>query len=447
MSSQTSPVSRFNQDGGNGSHPLSKIMCNCELCYARFCSTTRQVTEEDTIYYPDLFDPFHFSSNLMPNYLQFDHIIPFNPAYGDTDVLFPKILNKNSTSEVSQIEGYTITTASPHLYLSKEFVIHLKLSTYVVLERSENAVRLINYRNNSALALSENGKYGFIYHFNCRGLINIHHEKLAITFDKDRQILLRSTKSSFVKKENEFYRLTKHHWTQCRPVEMDIFDQDRTPEILEKSGLEKSEQKSKLLNLINSSTMKKIPGGLLIQLGNARLEQNLNGDVSLSWMYGDQLFSLNVSPLTGGLSLSTRNLEISITAKNEIYVAFADFFAYTSSRQMTVSTGALSSRLYGSKQHPCVLKLVTNNPNDRDLPQYCPYANQTHNVSNKHRGNGRFKNRKYKNIRQKETPTVTQSDITETEDLNPQTISESSCENDLQSSEKSSLSQTTENNS
>ncbi|VDN99814.1 unnamed protein product [Rodentolepis nana] len=446
MPSQTSPVSRSNQDEDNVTQPLSKIMCNCELCYARLSSSTRQATEEDTINYPDLFDPFHYSSNLMPNYLQFDYIIPFTPAYGDTDVVFPKNLKESSTPEVLQIEDDAIATAGPHLYLSKESIIHLKLSTYVVLERSENAVRLINYRNNSALALSENGKYGFIYHFNCRGLINIHHEKLAITFNKDRQILLRSTKPSFVKKENEFYRLTKRHWIQCRPVEMDAFEQDRTPEILEKSGLEKSEQKSKLLNIINSSTMKKTPGGLMIQLGNSRLEHSLNGDVSLSWMYGEQLFSLTVSPLTGGLSLSARNLEISITAKNDIYITFADFFAYTSSRQMTVSTGALTSRLYGTKQHPCVLKLVTNNLDDRDLPQYCQHASQTHNVSNKHRGNGRFKNRKYKNTHQKETPTVAQSDITETEDLNPQTMSESSCEHDPQSSEKSSFSQTTENN-
>ena len=66
----------------------------------------------------------------------------------------------------------------------------------------------------------------------------------------------------------------------------------------------------------------------IVYLGDARIEQRVNGDVSLSWIHGEQLNSLVVSPLTGGFSLSTRNLEIIATPKNEIYISFADFFVH-----------------------------------------------------------------------------------------------------------------------
>nr|VZI48670.1 unnamed protein product [Spirometra erinaceieuropaei] len=271
----------------------------------------------------------------------------------------------------------TAMSPSPQLYLSKDSVLHLRISAYVALERSGTAFRLINYRNNSALALSENGEYGFAYHYNCRGLINMHHEKLSITFDKDRQILLRTEKPSFVKKENEYYRLTSHHWTQCRPVLMDFFDRDKTPEILKKSGPDKANDEAKLTDLINSSVMQKDAGVLT---RDARIETRLNGDVTLSWMYGETINSLMVSPLTGGVSLSARNLEIIATAKNDIYIAFADFFVHTRSQQMTVSSGAISSRGAYSKSHPCLLKLTSTTPENQmsDIRQFCSYMYNEH---------------------------------------------------------------------
>lgn len=215
--------------------------------------------------------------------------MPFSNAYGDAATLpmskihfsglspdspYPMFsspewsYNSKLVEHLPREGDYNINalSTSPQLYLSKESVIHLRLSAYVVLERSGTAFRLINYRNNSALALSENGQYGYVYHINCRGLINIHHEKLSITFDRDRQALLRTEKPSFVKKENEYYRLTKHHWVQCRPVSIDYFDRDRTPEILKKSRSEKPNEESKLLDLVNSSIIQKAGGGLTSKL-------------------------------------------------------------------------------------------------------------------------------------------------------------------------------------
>uniref|UniRef100_A0A5K3EYG3 LAM_G_DOMAIN domain-containing protein n=1 Tax=Mesocestoides corti TaxID=53468 RepID=A0A5K3EYG3_MESCO len=291
--------------------------------------------------------------------------------------------------------GLAAMSISPQLYLSKESVLHLRLSAYVVLERSGTAYRLINYRNNSALALSENGQYGYVYHFNCRGLINIHHEKLSITFDKERQILLRTEKPSFVKKENEYYRLTMHHWAPCRPVSMDFFDRDRTPEILKKSGSDRATDEAKLMDLINSSVIQREPSGLT---SDARIEQRLNGDVNLSWMHGYQANSLVVSPLTGGVSLSTKNLEIIATPKNDIYISFADFFVHAEAQQMTVSSGAVSGRPNYPKCHPCLLKLVNSHAENQNVPQYCPYVNHAqgsppqsgnrHGVNGRHEGGG-----------------------------------------------------------
>lgn len=262
-------------------HPLSEIMCNCELCYARLCASTRQFTEEDSIYNLDPLDIFPFSAGpKMSTYVPYGYNLTGNSVCGDAST---SSLNRmtfstypsNEWQYCSKVMGHipcegdynlAALSYSPQLYLSKESVIHLRLSAYVVIERSGTAYRLINYRNNSALALSENGQYGYVYHFNCRGLINIHHEKLSITFDKERQILLRTEKPSFVKKESEYYRLTMHHWAQCRPVSMDYFDRDRTPEILKKSGSDTANDEAKLLDLINSSVIQKDTGGLTSKL-------------------------------------------------------------------------------------------------------------------------------------------------------------------------------------
>ncbi|KAL5971125.1 hypothetical protein TSMEX_001131 [Taenia solium] len=399
-------------------HPLSEIMCNCELCYARLCASTRQFTEDDSMYNLDPLDNFPFlnSSKTMSTYVPYGYDLTGSSVCGDastaalskmtfqggmgSETAFPMYPPSewqycSKVLEQAPCEGdfSLVALSSPQLYLSKESVIHLRLSAYVVLERSGTAYRLINYRNNSALALSENCQYGYVYHFNCRGLINIHHEKLSITFDKERQILLRTEKPSFVKNENEYYRLTMHHWAQCRPVSMDFFDRDRTPDILKKSGLDKVNEEPKLLDLVNSSIIQKDASGLTIYLGDARIEQRLNGDVSLSWMHGEQVNSLVVSPLTGGLSLSTRHLEIIATPKNEIYISFADFFVHVESQQMTVSSGAISGRPNYGRGHPCLLKLVNSHADSQNLPQYCPYMNQsqsspTHSAS-KHGSHGR----------------------------------------------------------
>ena len=262
-------------------HPLSEIMCNCELCYARLCTSTRQFTEEDSMYNLDPLDIFPFPTGpKVSTYVPYGYNLTGNSVCGDASTsslnrmtfsMYPSTEWQYCSKVMGQIpcEGdYNLAALSysPQLYLSKESVIHLRLSAYVVIERSGTAYRLINYRNNSALALSENGQYGYVYHFNCRGLINIHHEKLSITFDKERQILLRTEKPSFVKKESEYYRLTMHHWAQCRPVSMDYFDRDRTPEILKKSGSDVTNDETKLLELINSSVIQKDASGLTSKL-------------------------------------------------------------------------------------------------------------------------------------------------------------------------------------
>lgn len=272
-------------------HPLSEIMCNCELCYARLCASTRQFTEDDSMYNLDPLDNFPFpnGSKMMSTFVPYGYDLTGSSVCGDASTvdlnkitfqggmgsetafpMYPPSEWQYCSKVLEQVpcEGDFSLAAlsSPQLYLSKESVIHLRLSAYVVLERSGTAYRLINYRNNSALALSENCQYGYVYHFNCRGLINIHHEKLSITFDKERQILLRTEKPSFVKNENEYYRLTMHHWAQCRPVSMDFFDRDRTPDILKKSGLDKVNEEPKLLDLVNSSVIQKDASGLTSKL-------------------------------------------------------------------------------------------------------------------------------------------------------------------------------------
>lgn len=98
---------------------------------------------------------------------------------------------------------------------------------------------------------------------------------------------------------------------------------------------------------------------------------------------------------------------------------------------MSVSSGALLNRYYGEKPHTCALKLVTRGPDEEDIPLFCPYITRSHFGPNKNRGSGRYKNRQYKNTRKKGTPSFSHSEITETDDLNLQTISESDCENDL----------------
>ncbi|KAH9284823.1 hypothetical protein ECG_02993 [Echinococcus granulosus] len=447
-------------------HPLSEIMCNCELCYARLCASTRHFIEDDSMYNLDPLDNFPFPNGpkMMSTYVPYGYDLTGSSVCGDAGTtalnkmtfqggmgletafpVYPSSEWQYCSKVMEQVPGegdFSLAAlSSPQLYLSKESVIHLRLSAYVVLERSGTAYRLINYRNNSALALSENCQYGYVYHFNCRGLINIHHEKLSITFDKERQILLRTEKPSFVKNENEYYRLTMHHWAQCRPVSMDFFDRDRTPDILKKSGSDKVNEEPKLLDLVNSSVIQKDASGLTIYLGDARIEQRLNGDVSLSWMHGEQLNSLVVSPLTGGLSLSTRNLEIIATPKNEIYISFADFFVHVESQQMTVSSGAISGRPNYVRGHPCLLKLVNSHAESQNLPQYCPYMNHPqsspiHSVSKhgshgRHEGNnpnaGTCKISTSTSIPQAETPTTTLCGSMDTEELAHKSASGCNC--------------------
>ncbi len=209
--------------------PLSEIMCNCDLCYARLCVSARQHIEEDPEYSFDPGDNFHLPINMkrgtpfLPGGLAWTGAGA--PMCGDvgsmarlpyqmlgSDAFLPPMhpslaaaaewtyrMSQNPKPGSLPCEGdfgggipagmgATAMSPSPQLYLSKESVLHLRLSAYVALERSGTAFRLINYRNNSALALSENGEYGYAYHYNCRGLINMHHEKLSITFDRDRQV-------------------------------------------------------------------------------------------------------------------------------------------------------------------------------------------------------------------------------------------------------------------
>lgn len=46
----------------------------------------------------------------------------------------------------------------------------------------------------------------------------------------------------------------------------------------------------------------------------------------MNWFYEDRANCLIVSPLAGSFSLSTKNLEIITTPKNDIYISFVDFF-------------------------------------------------------------------------------------------------------------------------
>ena len=277
------------------------ITCNCELCQARLYVSARQSIDEECTFMADQTDGFH----LLPSFKSIPYSSNFNmpivfpwlcqmPLYTDPNSLscgnygkcicadackvipggmpYPHSIYENacrcSLSEVScdADQNANGTLSVPQVYISKDSVLHIRLSNYVSFERSISAYRLINYRNNSALALSESGEYGYAYHSNCRGLINMHHGKLSITFDKDRQVLLRSEKPSFVKKEMEFYRLTSHHWTACRPVSMDMFDRDRTPEILKKPGVDKSTDDEKLRKLMNSSAVHREGCGLVSEL-------------------------------------------------------------------------------------------------------------------------------------------------------------------------------------
>ncbi|CAL8092282.1 unnamed protein product [Calicophoron daubneyi] len=391
-------------------HSLSEITCNCELCRARLCVASKQAIDEDCPCLLDQNDGFHLlpsPKSITPNPSNYGmpimypwacqmpfyaDVTPFNcNAYGKcvcptggkimpdgasfTNSMYD-LSCRSTMGPLTFEQEVDVTNAAPQVYISKDCVLHIRLSTYVSFERSVSAYRLINYRNNSALALNESGEYGYAYHYNCRGLINMHHGKLSITFDKDRQVLLRSEKPSFVKKEMEFYRLTSHHWTACRPVSMDTFDRDRTPEILKKIGVEKSIDDAKLRELVSSSAVHKDGCGLVIYLGDAKIEQKVNGDVVLSWFYEDRANSLIVSPLSGSFSLSTKNLEIMATPKADIYIAFADFFVHVGSQQMTVSSGAVAGRCNFAKSHPCLLKLTSTSMENQgvDLRQYCAYS-------------------------------------------------------------------------
>lgn len=339
---------------------LTDITCNCELCQARLYVSAKHNLDDRCPCILDQSDGFHLlpsskSVTPSPQHYGMSAVYPWTysmPFYSELTPYgcngFGKCccpvggkMNPDGTFLATptleaacrpsgldlEPDGAGVCNV-PQVYISKDCVLHVRLSNYVSFERSVSAYRLINYRNNSALALNESGEYGYAYHYNCRGLINMHHGKLSITFDKDRQVLLRSEKPSFVKKEMEFYRLTSHHWTACRPVSMDTFDRDRTPEILKKVGVEKSVDEAKLRELVNSSIIHKEGCSLMICIGEAKIEQKVNGDVVLSWFYEDRANSLIVSPLSGSFSLSTKNLEIMATPKADIYIAFADFFVH-----------------------------------------------------------------------------------------------------------------------
>ncbi|VDP70806.1 unnamed protein product [Echinostoma caproni] len=390
-------------------HSLADVTCNCELCHARLYVSAKQSIEDDCSCLLDQNDAFHLlpsPKSITPNSPNYNVSVLYPwacqmPLYADmtpfscntygkcvcppgTKVLPDNMPIPNSMYDLSyrstmgpiqfeqELDAGNAANA-PQVYISKDCVLHIRLSTYVSFERSVSAYRLINYRNNSALALNESGEYGYAYHYNCRGLINMHHGKLSITFDKDRQVLLRSEKPSFVKKEMEFYRLTSHHWTACRPVSMDTFDRDRTPEILKKTGVEKSVDEARLRELVNSSAVHKEGCGLV---SDAKIEQKVNGDVVLSWFYEDRANSLIVSPLSGSFSLSTKNLEIMATPKADIYIAFADFFVHVGNQQMTVSSGAVAGRCNYAKSHPCLLKLTSTVTENQavDIHQYCAYS-------------------------------------------------------------------------
>lgn len=354
-------------------HSSVDITCNCELCRARLCVSNKQQTSEECCCLPEQGDGFHLlpSKSITPTFPAYSIMYPWMcqpQMYADLTALScnlygkclcptnPRTIPENNPVPSSMIdvqfrpamgpppyEQESEPSFTPQVYISKDCVLHIRLSNYVSFERSVSAYRLINYRNNSALALNESGEYGYAYHYNCRGLINMHHGKLSITFDKDRQVLLRSEKPSFVKKEMEYYRLASHHWTACRPVSMDTFDRDRTPEILKKTGVERSMDDTKLRELVQTSAVHKDGYGLvsksyplllnliiliLVYLGDAKIEQKINGDVVLSWFYEDRANSLIVSPLSGSFSLSTKNLEIMATPKTDIYIAFVDFFVH-----------------------------------------------------------------------------------------------------------------------
>lgn len=68
-------------------------------------------------------------------------------------------------------------------------------------------------------------------------------------------------------------------------------------------------------------------------------------------------------------------------------------FDFLRSQQMTVSSGAISGRPNYARGHPCLLKLVNSHTDSQNLPQYCPYMNQSqssplHSAS-KHGSHGR----------------------------------------------------------
>ena len=293
-------------DSGLGSEDdfqnLSDITCNCELCHARMYVSMKQGLDEDYFIFlnhPNTGDGFHImpqssqafypcnhqlNSQLVPFSwpMQYSYLGELQPSpcsvYGncsclpDTRFVDEAMQSNMNVSEISgrassksnnpEAEVENSFNSSPQVFISKDSVIHIRLSNYVAIEFSGSAYRLINYRNNSAIALSDSGEYGYAYHYNCRGLINMHHEKLSIAFDRDRQVLLRSEKPSFVKKEQEYYRLTSNYWSSCRPVTMDNFDKDRTPDILKKISLNRNCDESKLKELVSSSIMHPENGGL-----------------------------------------------------------------------------------------------------------------------------------------------------------------------------------------
>lgn len=270
-------------------------LCQCELCQARVFVSMKNSVEEEFYHYmnqqsqmgdglqlpitgPSCHSsyPVSYPSSLFAGHFQYAYLGEISQmscsAFGqcqchsnhdgitsDDMLLINHISHRLPNSPNSDPDflqnGTKAPPIVPQLYASKDGIIHIRLSPYVALELSGAAYRLINYRNNSAVALSDNGEYGFVYHYNCRGVINMHHEKISIAFDKERQILLRRERSSFVKKENECYRLASRHWAACKPVSLESFDKDKTPDVLKKTNQRSSLDETKLRDALNSAVM------------------------------------------------------------------------------------------------------------------------------------------------------------------------------------------------
>ncbi len=60
---------------------------------------------------------------------------------------------------------------------------------------------------------------------------------------------------------------------------------------------------------------------------------------------------------------------------NKLFGFYKPFLPFRA-QKLTVSSGAISGRPSYPKGHPCLLKLISSNAENQNLPQYCPYMNQ-----------------------------------------------------------------------